>query len=403
MTTPQKKHILFLDSFRALTAIYVVAHHVALHYFRDHDMLTGFQKMFIIFLNYGPFAVNLFIVLSGYSLMLSITKNNYILKGGIVEFIKRRAIRILPPYYIAMCFSIILIWLLVGTKTNTHWDGSVPVTYIDVVKHVLLIHDFTKSSMFTINHVFWSIAVEFRIYLFFPLLVLVWKKSGFMASLFLSVVIAVIGYVFLNYLQGYYGSDIDTTWSGVTPYIILFTLGMIASDFAFSTNKLQVKARGVFENSTVIKHLSLTGILLFLCIGFIALVKAGHFSNYLYNNCKQIVSGVVFAYLLFLCAIPGNKFVWVNKFLHFKPFVFIGTFSFSLYLIHAPLIQVLSQYVFEPMGFSKFTITLLLLFVGLPVIIGVSYIFFLCFEKPFLTMGKNVSKSPVSTPVAVTE
>ena len=150
------------------------------------------QKVIVQLFYHGHYFVDLFIVVSGFSLMLSVSKNGF-LKGGTVSFFKRRAVRILPPYYFAMAFSLVLIWLFVGKQTDTLWDASVPVTTTDVVKHVFLVHDFYHSSYFKISHPFWSIAVEFRIYLFFPLMVWIWKKLGGGATLLFALLVSLSG------------------------------------------------------------------------------------------------------------------------------------------------------------------------------------------------------------------
>jgi peptidoglycan/LPS O-acetylase OafA/YrhL len=81
---------------------------------------------------YCSYAVSLFIVVSGFSLMLSITKNNLSFRVGIGQFFKRRVLRILPTYYFAILFSLKLL-AFIGENTDTHWDLSVPVDLKDVI------------------------------------------------------------------------------------------------------------------------------------------------------------------------------------------------------------------------------------------------------------------------------
>ena len=159
-----KNHLFYIDGIRAIAAIYVVIHHGVLQYYDGtHGPINNmagfhlsFMQMIIVQLFYhGHYFVDLFIVISCFSLMLSVTKNGYI-KGGSLQFFKRRIIRILPPYYFAVAFSLVLIWLFIGSKTNTIWDASVPVNLTDVLRHVFLIHDFfihhiKNQSSFLVN------------------------------------------------------------------------------------------------------------------------------------------------------------------------------------------------------------------------------------------------------------
>jgi peptidoglycan/LPS O-acetylase OafA/YrhL len=390
---PQAKHLFVLDGLRAVAAMYVVAHHSAVHYFLGPTAGVGYQRMFLSIFDYGHYAVNLFIVLSGFSLMMSVTKNNYRMKGGAIGFMKRRAIRILPPYYIAISFSAALIYLFIGHPTGTHWDISIPITPMDIVKHLLLIHDFLLPGISKINHVFWSVAVEFRIYAFFPLLVAIYSRKGLYYMLLSSLIIAVLGFIALFVGFHYYSTDVALISSGVTPYIILFSFGMIAADFAFSKDKkkeLFPLKHNLSQRKLRLAFIAGVSVLFLTCL---YLVKGGHIEQYVYIYVKDVISGLLFAYLLYVFAILDPKWIRIVKALSWKPLVFIGSFSYSLYLIHAPLIQMLTQYVLEPMQLSRFTITLILLFVGLPIIIAISYLFFLLFERPFLTKMKAATQS----------
>lgn len=168
--------------------------------------------------------------------MIPIVKADYLLKGGAILFFKKRIIRILPPYYLAMLFSMILIWLFIGDKTGTHWDISIPVTYTNIVTHLFLIQDLFSSQLPKINHVFWSISVECRIYLFFPLLVFLRRKKGVISIFLFSIFLSYVLYLILSKYQ-LINPDINLFVPGVNPYIILFVFGMLAADYSLSSRK----------------------------------------------------------------------------------------------------------------------------------------------------------------------
>ncbi|WP_345948210.1 acyltransferase [Mucilaginibacter sp. PAMB04274] len=398
-----QSHILFLDGLRALAAIYVVMHHAMLQYYDSESAhlkgfyeykLTGLKRIVILLLSQGHYAVVLFIVLSGFSLMLGVIRNNYLLKGGTLTFLKRRALRILPPYYISVAFSMMLIIWLIGNKTGLHWDVSLPVTKQDILYHLLLIHDFFFSSHLRINHVLWSVAVEFRIYLFFPLLVLAWKKWGALPTLLLSIVISATGTLILYY-GTLYNSDINLGFTGVSPFIILFTLGMLAADIVFSSRNYATTIRTAFINKQSIRYL-----IFIIITGFVLILKIFAQSDnplivHLFNNLLDVVLGIMFTLFLVICSLPNTtgQSTWLNKLLSWKPLAFVGTFSFSLYLVHAPLLQVLSQYILAPLHLNLFTASMVSVLLGTAIMILISYGFFLAFERPFLNMGKKVNSA----------
>jgi peptidoglycan/LPS O-acetylase OafA/YrhL len=395
MLTPPKNHIDFIDSFRAIAALYVVMHHCVVQYYDpaiDTNIhLFSIKVIIIHFFLHGHLAVNLFIVLSGYSLMLSVIKNNYQIKGGFVLFLKRRVIRILPTYYASIALSLILIWLFIGKKTGMHWDICIPVDMNDVIRHALLFHDFFMSTSGRINHVLWSIAVEFRIYLFFPLLVWLWKKGGMITALLTSAFISAIGSLILIYLS-HINSDIYLASSGVSPYILSFTFGMIAADACFSDSKLIYSASRFTSFNRYKKVLICCSYLvLFLFIKFIFKSEGGSENKFdLPSYVNDILFGALCAFMLFIVFVYSHKKItWAYKALTWRPLVFAGTFSYSIYLIHAPLLQIIAQYVLPTFALTKFSSSMILILCGTPLIVACSYAFFYFFEKPFLTLGKS--------------
>jgi peptidoglycan/LPS O-acetylase OafA/YrhL len=378
--------------------VYVVMHHISLMYFGFNPQhLTGAERFITKFFSYGHLSVDWFIALSGFSLMLAIIKNDHVLKGGSLNFFKRRIIRIIPPYYATILISMLLVWLVIGEKTNTLWDDTIPITYNDVVTHLLMVHDIFSSTLTKISYSLWSISVEFRIYFVFPLLVWIWRKAGPFAGLAFSVVFVVIGSLLLADANRYF-PDISLISSGVCPYVLLFAFGMFAAEISFSQSKMALSIRKSY------KALSVKGIAVFLFVYVIiyfaasALFKTGgdvsETSFFIAQEVKDILVGCFAAFFLFVCASStkaDKSTYWIVRFLTWQPFVFVGTFSYSLYLIHPPLIQLLSQFVVMPLQLSKLTSTCLLLIAGTPVLISASYLFFLIFERPFLLYGKKKS------------
>jgi peptidoglycan/LPS O-acetylase OafA/YrhL len=89
----------------------------------------------------------------------------------------------------------------------------------------------------------------------------------------------------------------------------------------------------------------------------------------------------------------------LSRVFSWKPLVFVGTFSYSVYLIHAPLLQILWQYVLHPLGAENAIIFGFLMTLGLVLILGASYLFFRVFEEPFMRAAK---RRAVPAPVPAT-
>ena len=101
---PGIARIEWLDGVRALAAIYVMLHHIYLHVFPGFPESPG--PFGLGWLMYGQLAVVVFIVVSGFSLGLAPARGGNRLKDGASGFFQRRAWRILPPYWVALLFSL---------------------------------------------------------------------------------------------------------------------------------------------------------------------------------------------------------------------------------------------------------------------------------------------------------
>src|SRR4029453_6858535 len=135
---------------RALAALFVVLHHVYLSVYDGFPTNTG--PVVLTPLLYGHFGVAVFIVVSGFSLGLAPAKRGWELgRGGYWTFMRRRAWRIIPPYWAALAVSVALVAVL-GLRTHeaVSWKG--------VGTHFFLVQDLVEGA--SPNGAFWSTAVE---------------------------------------------------------------------------------------------------------------------------------------------------------------------------------------------------------------------------------------------------
>jgi peptidoglycan/LPS O-acetylase OafA/YrhL len=365
----------FIDGFRAVAALFVVLHHMWLEIWPLGHWHFAAPWIFAVtgWLFYGHFAVAAFIVISGYCLMLPITRGDGILKGGALLFLKKRARRILPPYYAALLLSIVLVKFFIGHKTGTHWDVSLPMTISGILEHAFLLQDLYHYTQ--INHALWSIALEWHIYLFFPLLILSSKRYGPAITVFVSFV--------LSYMLPPMIPLIHTL---AFPYFLgLFALGMLAETI---THSQQTKISKVRDGT----HWTLLA-----ATGFVAIVVACYtlgFQNPRFEIMDSMVgleSGII------LIAAAQNRAGLIHRCLNWRPLVVLGGFSYSLYLVHAPLVQMVWQYVLQGKGINNMTYFSLLVAIGVPLIIAVAYLFHFVFERPFMTKPKLIPLSPGDT------
>lgn len=138
--------------------------------------------------------VSVFFVVSGFCIHLSHQRSN----GNFADFFLRRFFRIYPPYLIAL-----LLFYLYPLRAHT-WESLVDGLGL----HVLLLHNFSQAAFYEINASFWSIAVEFQLYLLYPALLYLVKKLGWTRTL---GIIGALEIFMRLYAGGFY------TLTGTTP------------------------------------------------------------------------------------------------------------------------------------------------------------------------------------------
>ena len=383
-TTPPPQearvHLGWLDSLRALAALYVVVAHTVNTVWWPPSNFHGMTLAVAAPFRYGGSAVALFIVLSGFCLMLPVTRGNGILRGGALQFFFRRTRRILPTYYAALGLSLILIHFFINHNTGRAWDDAIPVSKSDISTHILMLQDIFSHPK--INPALWSVSVEWRIYFLFPLLVLLFKKVGGG-----RINLAMLGCAFLLLLVVQHN-----IFYGIAPaFFSLFTMGMLACEISFGHQEYLCKVRDNFPWLTILCPVLLINMA--MQFTWRANISPIHFFAI------NISLGIVWATMLVGLSKPGpNR---LRTCLLWKPLVFIGTFAYSIYLIHFPLVQLIWQYGVHPLNKGLLTTYVLMIFVGLPLIIGASYVFFLAFERPFLNTKKRETMAQTAQEAAL--
>lgn len=364
-------HLGWLDSLRALAALYVVMSHIIQIVNPNIANYHGLALLTAGPFRYGHSAVGLFIVLSGFSLMMPVTRSNGELRGGAWKFFGRRAKRILPPYYAALGLALLLIYFFIGHKTGSNWDEDIPVTKSDIWAHLLMLQDIFSAPK--IDTPLWSISVEWRIYFLFPVFILFFRKWGGG-----RVVSGVLATAFLV-LLGFQHYGLKLLYDTMPAYFALFTMGMLACEIGLGHQKRLSELRDKTPWSTLWFAAGL--VLLGLLFKWRAHVSPTHLFL------QDTASGVVAALLLIALSKPGTN--RLRDALSWKPLVFVGTFAYSIYLIHMPFAQIIWQYGLHPLHKGFLATYFLMIVIGLPLILGVSYLFFLAVERPFLNTKKH--------------
>jgi peptidoglycan/LPS O-acetylase OafA/YrhL len=358
----------YLDGVRGLAALFVVVHHVYIEVVWKNDLPRGLISASRL-LYYGQLAVAVFIVLSGYSLMLPVARSaNGALPGGLGGYLRRRARRILPPYFAALALTLALIALVPAMRhpTGFGWNMALPVSRGAILSHLFLVHNLNPYWTTRLNPPMWSVATEWQIYFLFPLLLLPLARRVGIVS------VAIVAYLAGAAMQWWAQGQLSFTapW-----YVGLFACGMGAALVGFSAAPIYRAMR---------RRVSLSGVGLPLFIGLATL------TIFLVHNrlAQDGLAGVATAALLIgctqRCGIRTGAWGVAMGLLESRPVVWLGTISYSLYLIHFPLITLAHlgvRHFFGPDPWRR--LALLPPAVAL-IVVPVTYVFHRIFERPFM-------------------
>lgn len=343
------RRVEFLDGIRGLCALWVVLSHVWIFYhgLGPHHGVLGWLTNWLL---YSHFAVDVFIVLSGYCLAISAYRN----KPQAADFFRRRAIRILPPVFAALAAAI---------AVRAFAEGMGSITAKNVFSNALLLQDALPSSnVFDVP--LWSVAVEWRLYFLFPLIF--WALTSYLDRRGMVTVGAVA--------VGFGLTLTSPVVANCYPWFLgLFAAGVYAAsdDVRPDRSALLAMAAGAF----VVSQLVLYPI---NAVGESAmrppLVDTG--------------VGLLAAALLVVIRRQSTP-VWV---LTRRPLLFLGEISFSLYLIHAVAAIVLFK-VFKKLPAEWLTVDWVL--VGFPLIFLAAFVFHRCVERPSMRAAKSRARAVV--------
>jgi peptidoglycan/LPS O-acetylase OafA/YrhL len=118
----------------------------------------------------------------------------------------------------------------------------------------------------------------------------------------------------------------------------------------------------------------------------VAIVLGGHSTYQRYQPYFGTLIGIATALMLLLMLreVSDGRPSLPTRLVSWGPLVRIGLFSYSLYLIHAPMLH-LADRIFTMMVAPVPELMFVLLVAASPLIVGAAYVFHVAFERPFVT------------------
>ena len=320
MSNNKSKYLPSIDSLRALAVLAVIIYHVDVNY------LPG-----------GFLGVDLFFVLSGY-LISSLIIKEYRKTGSLnlYNFYIRRARRLLPAVYFMITVGLVVMVLFNEVLLRkSHLDAIFGYIYSSnwwYIFHKLDYFDsFGAQSPF--KHL-WSLAIEEQFYMIFPLLFLLINrkkksKDGTykLNKNFLYVVLGLILVSLIAHILLFDINNISRIYFGTDTRAFSLLIGVVGA-ILYPMEKLHAKVTP--QQNIMYSVVSLVSIATLITV----MIYTSEYNTWLYRGGFLLVAIIG----LIVIISSGKQHTLMSRLLSFKPVVFIGKISYSLYLWHFPVL-----------------------------------------------------------------
>jgi peptidoglycan/LPS O-acetylase OafA/YrhL len=274
-------------------------------------------------MTYGRFAVIMFIALSGFSLGLGPARSGWRFKS-LATYAHRRAWRILPPYWAALGFSLVMTWYVLAQPGWPAPNGKSVAVYGFLVEDAFSQgHNGGFWSAGSPNRAFWSIAIEVQLYFLLPLLLLLVRRVSARAMVgTVAAIVVTIG------LLGPHVALMNSALVKFTPDLaVLFAVGLLAAGIVTAGERTRSRPWAGYALAATVPAIAL-------------MVVKGTMWSDLNLFWLDLVWAPAIGCLL--AAVATSRPRPVVRFLDSRLPRSLGSCSYSLYLTHMPIVIAVS-------------------------------------------------------------
>ena len=311
--TSTDKHFAVLDGLRGVAVLTVVLSHLS---------LLRLNPLPVDFTGIGKCGVYLFFVLSAFLLTYQFFEKGpagAYTSSALANYFWRRALRVLPLFYLVVLVS--------GFTTeffSRHLMGhGLPYT---IPLHAVIPHLLLRAGV----GVLWSVPVEFKFYFLLPLVAAVFQWTG-RKLVFVDAVLA--GIVVGLLLYRFPASAMRLGTVDVRYFLPVFVIGSLCASVAYKVpfDRHPRIASAIAWMIAAVLVLTVPSIYSAL----IRPVPIGYFQKSL------LLYAVLWAVFLYMAIYAEG---WLRSLLTSRFLVFLGRISFSVYLLHFPILLICHKF-----------------------------------------------------------
>jgi peptidoglycan/LPS O-acetylase OafA/YrhL len=355
-----------IDGLRFLAILPVLIYHASLRGERiSPHPLSGTEQWWLDLVPRGWGGVMLFFFISGYILAFPFFRASAQGKPfpGVAAFYKRRAMRLMPAYVIALTGAFLALQMSGYAPADAPKFNALSIPLpLSYAVSLLYQHNMVFGAGSRVLPPIWTLEIEIQFYIFAPFL-LAWYAKADVARRRLWIAAAIVLSIFANDwipLSQYAQPRLSISVLG---YLHYFLAGILAGDVMFGR---QPQARP-------------WGDPLFVA-GYLALLYCSTYGRettpQLFARDGGMFLGVIATYF---GAMYGNR---STGFLSLRAVAITGGACYSIYLTHLPIIQAWSEVVKRLSPAHSLWHAWLLMVPSIPVAVAVGMVFYALVERP---------------------
>ena len=365
-----------LDALRGMAALAIVLFHATDRHAVPANFFQYPVRLVHVAISQTYISVFLFFVISGFCIHLQWARmraRGEEPKIPFGAFWKRRFRRLYPPYAIALALYLLLTAVTVGLPLTRF------VVY-DVVMHLFMLHNLDFHTAYSINGIFWTLAIEEQLDLAYFLLLFIRARWGWTTTLLVCLFARVGWMIFshLVWLKTGFGLPVP---EGAASHWFTWALGALAVEAFYGIVKLPRWTRNLWIATVMITIASiisaylpsiskdtplhdvswflihpLWGIGFFIVINRIVIAEQGW-------NSRKILPTLI------------------------SVFATLGLFSYSIYLTHE--LTIMQSWRWSNSAYLQVVNVFIAI---VPATLFFAWVFFWFFEKPFMVHAKLVKE-----------
>jgi peptidoglycan/LPS O-acetylase OafA/YrhL len=316
----------------------------------------------------GGNGVDLFFVISGFCMYYFYASKTQFSYRDFYRFIVKRWVRLSPAFYTATIIYILFKLFILKYNVNITAEILTSVFYLNSI-----------VARYNAAPHFWTLGVEYQFYFTIPFLLIYQSKNGFN-----KVFLYLYGTILLLGLTSVF---IFKTESNILTDQLLFR----GVEFALGI----LSARVLLKNIGKIRFRAVWAVL-FLLITYSGRIMISKqvlsLSASYYNLFKLLGFGLMscgFAGILYLSVTSTG---WLNKILGNTPFKIMGKISYSFYLWHGLVIELVSHYTYAMLSSKGIIGPVVSTLISTIILYPLSVLSYNYLEKPFLYIGNLTTK-----------